>query len=175
MKRVLGLLLLASWMGCGSADNAENAANQVDPSVGVEENPTADSLNEALGDDEDADQAKMLEGLAKALQEAEPDAEDAFENLQGAGGIDFADGTTPDAEDAFEETGPSLSERLDGTLEKASELGKQSLAGKGPLNAVLRAFTKAAGLTPTTSDESAEPEDGDEAPDAETETEEVDK
>ena len=152
MKRVLGLLLLASWMGCGSADNAENAANQVDPSVGVEENPTADSLNEALGDDEDADQAKMLEGLVKALQEAEPDAEDAFE-----------------------ETGPSLSERLDGTLEKASELGKQSLAGKGPLNAVLRAFTKAAGLTPTTSDESAEPEDGDEAPDAETETEEVDK
>ena len=170
MKRVLGLLLLASWMGCGSADNAENAANQVDPSVGVEENTTPDALNEALGEDEDADQAKMLEGLAKALQEAEPEG-----ILQDAGGIDFGGGTAADAEDAFAETGPSLSERLDGTLEKASELGKQSLAGKGPLNAVLRAFTKAAGLTPTTTDESAEPEDGDETPDAETETEAADE
>ena len=152
MKRVLGLLLLASWMGCGSADNAENAANQVDPSVGVEENTTADALNEALGEDEDADQAKMLEGLAKALQEAEPDAEDAFE-----------------------ETGPSLSERLDGTLEQASDLGKKSLAGKGPLNAVLRAFTKAAGLTPPTTDETAAPEDGDGEVIVESESEKADE
>ena len=152
MKRVLGLLLLASWMGCGSADNAKNATNQVDPSVGVEENTTADSLNEALGEDEDADQAKMLEGLAKALQEAEPDAEDAFE-----------------------ETGPSLSERLDGTLEQASDLGKKSLAGKGPLNAVLRAFTKAAGLTPPTTVETADPENGDGAVIVESESEKADE
>ena len=92
MKRVLGLLLLASWMGCGSADNAENAANQVDPSAGVEENTTADALNEALGEDEDADQAKMLEGLAKALQDAEPEG-----ILQDAAGIDFGGGPAPAA------------------------------------------------------------------------------
>ena len=170
MKRVLGLLLLASWMGCGSADNAENAANQVDPSVGVEENTTADALNEALGEDEDADQAKMLEGLAKALQEAEPEG-----ILQDADGIDFGGGTAPAAEDAFAETGPSLSERLDGTLEQASDLGKKSLAGKGPLNAVLRAFTKAAGLTPPTTDETAAPEDGDGEVIVESESEEADE
>ena len=167
MKRVLGLLLLASWLGCGSADNTENGANQVDPDVGVEENTTADSLNEALGEDEDADQAKMLEGLTQALQEVEAAGE-----AQGAPGIEFEGSNQSDA---VEETGPSLSERLDGTLEKASDLGKQSLAGKGPLNAVLRAFTKAAGLTPPTTDETADPEDGDATPDAETETEEADE
>ena len=170
MKRVLGLLLLASWMGCGSADNAENAANQVDPNVGVEENTTADAPNEALGEDEDADQAKMLEGLAKALQEAEPEG-----ILQDADGSDFGGGTAPAAEDAFAETGPSLSERLDGTLEQASDLGKKSLAGKGPLNAVLRAFTKAAGLTPPTTDETAAPEDGDGEVIVESESEEADE
>ena len=170
MKRVLGLLLLASWMGCGSADNAENAANQVDPSAGGEENTTADALNEALGEDEDADQAKMLEGLAKALQEAESEG-----SLQNAGGIDSGGGTAPAAEDAFAETGPSLSERLDGTLEQASDLGKKSLAGKGPLNAVLRAFTKAAGLTPATTDETAVPEDGDGEVIVESESEEADE
>ena len=171
MKRVLGLLLLASWMGCGSADNAENAANQVDPSAGVEENTTPDALNEALGGgDEDADQAKMLEGLTKALQEAEPEG-----ILQDADGIDFGGGTAPAAEDAFAETGPSLSERLDGTLEQASDLGKKSLAGKGPLNAVLRAFTKAAGLTPATTDETAAPEDGDGEVIVESESEKADE
>ena len=142
MKRVLGLLLLASWLGCGSADNAENTGNQVDPDAGVDGLASTDSASEASAEDEmDADQAKMLEGLVEGLQKAEAEG-----NRQNAGGIDFAGGSTNDADNSFEETGPSLSERLDGTLEQASDLGKRSLAGKGPLNAVLRAFTKAAGV-----------------------------
>ena len=171
MKRVLGLLLLASWLGCGSADNAENTANQVDPDAGVETLTTPGSASEASAENEmDADQAKMLEGLVESLQKAEAEG-----NRRDAGGIDFAGGNANDAENSFAETGPSLSERLDGTLEQASDLGKRSLAGKGPFNAVLRAFTKAAGLTPPTTDETADPEDGDGEVVVESESEEVDE
>ena len=149
MKRILGLLLLAGSMGCGTA---ENPANQVDPGLTAEDLGTSDG-----GAPADADVESVAGDPSSPMaQPGDPSQPLDLAVPEGTGVGNLEELTVPDIGAEPVEAGPSLTERLDGTLERAAELQRNSLNGDSPLHAVLRAFTKAAGLAPAST---ADPED----------------